>query len=365
MDLDIDIDIVNEEGKSEEENLKKQNEKQNYKENEKILIKINCLVSYHSHNKSVTSISWSKNEKFLLTSSISKEIFLWNPFEPRLLKKFNTYTDIVSSVKWINEELFVAGGIDKKMKIESIERGQICSESFSRIRSILISQGYHYIILIPASINDIVFYDYKNFKEVNRLTELDPIISANISQKDEGSQLIVNLSKVNASINLYEISNLKLKNKFYGHTQEQYSIECSFAGEYDEYIICGSEDACIYIWHISDSIPIRKIKGHTGSVNSCYLINLFNNDLIFSVSDDHTLRLWGNKGILIEYEDSTNLKKKNQKEIMEINGNNKIENKMRVFDVINPDNNNNIDISLGDDDGSEDESSHYYTEEDC
>ena len=119
--------------------------------------------------------------------------------------------------------------------------------------------------------NDIILYDHKNYREINTISELDPIISSNLSINDEGRFLITNISKVNASINLYDLRTCTMVNKFYGHTQEQYVIECSFAGDNDEFIICGSEDACIYIWHRSSSIAISVIRGHTGSINSCLL----------------------------------------------------------------------------------------------
>ena len=322
---------------------------------------ITCINSFLAHKKSVTSISWSKNEKNLLTSSISKEIFLWDPFEGVCQKKFYSHTDIVTTVKWINDDMFVSGSIDKKMRIESLEKGLICSETFSRIRRVLISEHYNCIIILPSSMNDIVFYDYKNFKEMNRLTEMDPIISANISKKDEGMHLIVNLSKVNASINLYEISNLKLINKFYGHSQEQYSIECGFAGELDEFIICGSEDASIYIWHISDSIPLRVIKGHTGSINSCNLFKLLDKNIIFSASDDHTIRIWADSIINVEYCDSSNSSKKNTSGL---NNTKQLHPNTTIFDVINTSNwgIHNNDISLNDD--SRSQSSELLIEED-
>jgi len=338
-------------------------------------LNIVCLNNFLSHKKSVTSISWSKNEKFLLSSSVNKEIFLWDPFQGNLIKKFSSHNDIVSSVKWLNNETFVSGSIDKKMRIESIEKGLICAETFSRIRKILISDFYNCIILLPSSLNDIVFYDYKQFREINRLTEMDPIISGNISKKDEGRHLIVNLSKVNASINLYEISNLKLINKFYGHFQEQYSIECTFGGDYDEFIICGSEDANIYIWHISDSIPIRVIKGHTGTINSCNMIKILDKNLIFSASDDHTLRIWGANNINVNFIDKTsnnNTKKKNTISCNRNSGNFSVNNAQNsyvatqnaIFDVVDMSNfrTNNNEISLNN--GSREESSDYYIEED-
>lgn len=329
---------------------------------------IKSLNSFLAHKKSVSCLSWSKNEKFLLTSSINKEIFLWDPFEGVVIKKFITHSDIVTSVKWINDETFVSGSIDKKMRIESIEKGLIFSETFARIRKILISELYNYIIILPASLNDIILYDCKNFREVNRLTELDPIISANISQKDQGRQLIVNFSKVNASINLYEISNLKLINKFYGHSQEQYQIECNFAGDFDEFIICGSEDASIFIWHVSDSIPIRVIKGHTGCINSCHLIKFFEKNLIFSASDDHTIRIWGPKDVTIEYIDDAASHKKNVDAYLNkrsLNYSNfSLNASNNIFDVIDMSNlgMNNNDISLNDE--SREEPSDYYSEDD-
>lgn len=304
-------------------------------------ITIKCLNNFLAHKKSVTSLSWSKNEKHLLTSSANKEIFLWNPFEGQIIKRFQAHSDIVSCVKWISNDTFVSGSIDKRMRLEHIEKGLICSETFFRIRKVLISEFYNCIIILPSSLNDVVFYDFKNFREINRLTELDPIISGNTSKKDDGRHLIVNLSKVNASINLYEIGNLKLINKFYGHAQEQYSIECCFAGEFDEFIICGSEDANIYIWQISDSIPIRVIKGHTGCINACNLIKVLDRNVIFSASDDHTIRIWGAKNINVEFIDASSTKSNSRKK-SGFQGKNVALNSNSVNGINNSGNNNNF-----------------------
>jgi WD40 repeat protein len=199
----------------------------------------------------------------------------------------------------------VCGGIDKKMAICNINNREICTEYFSRIRKVLVSEAFNCLIIIPASMDDIIFFDYKNNKEINRLTELDPIISSNLSINDHGRFLISNTSKVNANINLYDLSNLALINKYYGHSQEQFCIECSFAGNNDEFILCGSEDASIYIWHRTNSIPISVVKGHTGTVNNCILTFYMDKPLIFSVSDDFTMRLWTTSNAQILYKDLT------------------------------------------------------------
>ncbi len=273
-----------------------------------LTMKLECISYFLAHKKYLTSIQWSKNNKLLLSSSADKSIKLWEPFEGKCLKTFLLHSDIVSSVKWLNDEVFVSGGIDKKMIICTITNRVQCSELFSRIRKVLVSDALNCLVIIPASMNDIIFFDFKNYREIHRLNELDPIISSNLSLNDEGRYLITNISKVNANINLYDLTNFTLINKYYGHTQEQFCIECSFAGKNDEFIVCGSEDASIYIWHRSNSIPISVIKGHTGSVNNCILSFNLNRPIMFSVSDDFTLRLWTSQNIKITYEDLTAVK---------------------------------------------------------
>lgn len=295
-----------------------------FKSNE-LLIKF--LNSFSAHRKYITSMKWSNTENnLLLTSSADKQIKLWNAIEGKCLKTFLIHLDIVTSVVWLNNDTFISGSIDKKMLISyisnlnyltcnssnnsnisnpNISSKIICSETFLRVRALLLSSFLNCVIIIPASMNDIIFYNYKEFREVHRFSEQDPINSANLSKSDEGRFMITNVSIVNASINLYDLSTFSLINKYYGHSQDQYIIKCSFAGSKDEYIVCGSEDASIYLWHRSHSIPIQVIKGHTGSLNCVEWIINENTSVLFSVSDDHTIRVWTNESIEIKYEDNT------------------------------------------------------------
>jgi WD40 repeat protein len=266
---------------------------------------MNCKSSFLAHKKYVTAMDWSSDETCLLTASADKLIKLWNPFEGKCIKTFAVHTDIVTSLKWLSGDTFISGSIDKKLLICTTDNRVIGSENFFRIRKVLVSKALSCVIIIPSSMNDIVFYDYNNYKELNRLTELDPVISANISQSDNGKFLIVNSSKVNAYINLYDLTTYQLVGKYYGHTQEQYVIECCFGGINDEYIICGSEDCLIYIWERSNSIPVHVVKGHTGCINSCRLIYNDSTPYMVSVSDDFTIRLWHDSSTEVVYEDST------------------------------------------------------------
>ena len=274
----------------------------NYNDN---TLKIKCISSFQAHKKYITYLSWSSNDTMLLTSSNDKTIKIWNPFDGQLLKTIQSHTDIVScALFYQNDEKIISGGIDKKLISTVISSNKSTEiEQFSRIRQILLSESLKSIIIIPASLNDIVIYDYTINYIIGTIEEPDPIISSEISRTDKGRFLITNVSKVNANINLYNLQTKQLVNKYYGHRQEEYIIMCAFAGKNDEYIICGSEDASIFIWHRNSSIAIHEIKGHTGVVNACNLIYINNLEFVFSVSDDHTIRIWsGEEKIKFEYE---------------------------------------------------------------
>lgn len=312
----------------------------NYIPEEKKL-NIKCISCFEAHAKYITCIAWSQNEKYLVTSSNDKTVKLWNPFEGKLLQTFQYHTDIVSCAQFfLGDDKIISGGIDKKMVITSITTGKPTdTEQFSRIRQILVSESLKYIIIIPASLNDVTIYDYTTNSVVDSIEELDPIISAEISRYDKGKFLLTNVSKVNANINLYNIQTKELINKYYGHKQGEYIIQCAFGGRNDEYIICGSEEASIFIWHRKSSIPIHEIKGHTGVVNACCQVYFdgCEKGLVFSVSDDHTLRIWGDEKLKIQfnYENKAKTKTDDSKTNnyfiqSELNNNNEVSESMSI-----------------------------------
>ena len=151
----------------------------------------------------------------LLTSSNDKTIKIWNPFEGKLLETIQSHTDIVScALFYQNDEKIISGGIDKKL-ISTVLLSNKSTEidQFSCIRQILLSESLKSIIIIPASLNDIVIYDYTINSIIGTIEEPDLIISSEISRTDKGRFLITNVSNVNANINLYNLQTKQLVNK--------------------------------------------------------------------------------------------------------------------------------------------------------
>lgn len=70
---------------------------------------------------------------------------------------------------------------------------------------------------------------------------------------------------------------IQLKRKFFGHSQSSFLVKCSFGGINDDFILCGSENAYLYIWTKNNSLPVLSIKSHSGRVNSVIWPSFVNN----------------------------------------------------------------------------------------
>lgn len=58
-------------------------------------------------------------------------------------------------------------------------------------------------------------------------------------------------------------------------------------------------DNKVYVWHIKKELPIATLTGHSRTVN-CVSWNPVYHQMMASVSDDCTIRIWGPKSSLTE-----------------------------------------------------------------
>jgi WD40 repeat protein len=186
---------------------------------------------------------------------------------------------------------FLSGGIDKRILLIDINNNpHLEVGKFCRIKQVMYSEFSNLIIIIPGSISDIICYDLPKNKASFKIEVKEEVVYSNISKSDKGKYILINISKSYPKILLYNLEKTKTEDKYYGHTQKTMIIKCSFAGEKEQYIMSGSEDAKVYLWDRKVPGPPKySFAGHLGVVNC---VELLFNDVLLSVSDDKTLKIW-------------------------------------------------------------------------
>jgi len=263
-------------------------------------ISINLYLTFSSNDNSkkgeITSVCFSNDEKYLLVSLSTNAVKLFNILNGGKIKEYsNLHSSLITSCIFIpnSNSMFLSGSIDRKLLLVDINSDKIPFldiGKFVRIKQILFSESLNLIIVIPYSISDVMVYDFQKNKMSYRVELNEEIVYSNISKSDKGKYILINISKSFPKILLYNLKNTKTEDKYYGHSQNTMIIKCAFAGNKDQYIISGSEDGCVYLW--DRNIPGKNIycfQGHFGCVNT---VELVFDDIIFSGSDDKSLKIW-------------------------------------------------------------------------
>lgn len=267
-----------------------------------INIWLNLTFSGNEQNKKdeLTALCFSNDEKYILACLSSFKINIFDVLNGKKIKEFNDIhksqiTSIISLPNSNNK--FLTSSIDKKVLMIDIsndvnsytEVGKFC-----RIKQILFSEIFNYLIIISGSKDQIFCYNFSSNKIEHTIkTDSDNIVYANISKTDKGKYLVINVSKDKPTMLLYNLFEKKKEEEFIGHSQKLMIIKCCFGGDKDQYILGGSEDYTVYVWERKYAkLPKYRFKGHLGIVNGA---EMWNNDFIISVSDDKTIKIWFNK----------------------------------------------------------------------
>ena len=303
-----------------------------HKNKKKINLNLYLTFSSNESNKKgeITSLCFSNDEKQLLVSLSTNIIKIFNVANGETIKEYNNlYNSCITSCLYLpnSNNKFFSGGVDKRLLLIDINNIPFLEiGKFFRIKQILYSELYNLIIIVPGSINDIICYDLPKNKISFKIEIKEEIVYTNISKSDKGKYLLINISKLYPKILLYNLENTKTEDKYYGHIQRTMIIKCCFGGDKDQYIISGSEDAKVYFWERKyPGTPKYIFKGHLGMVNS---VELLFNDVLLSVSDDKTLKIWTPENEENEENDKNKkiIFKKNDKNAFKIIENDNFEN---------------------------------------
>ncbi|CAK9325347.1 unnamed protein product [Citrullus colocynthis] len=250
------------------------------------------------HQKPISLVSWSPDDSQLLTCGVEEAIRRWDVSSGKCLHVYERAGFGLVSCGWFPDGKSILAGInDKSICMWDLDGKELDSWKGQRILKIsdleITDDGKKIITICRETA--ILLLDRE--AKIDRWIEEDQVITSFRLSKDN-KFLLVNL--LNQEIHLWSlVGEPNLVSKYKGHKRTRFVIRSCFGGLEDAFIASGSEDSQVYIWHRRSGELIEALPGHSGSVN-CVSWNPTNPHMLASASDDHTIRIWGLKGLNVK-----------------------------------------------------------------
>mmetsp|Transcript_13663 Transcript_13663/g.36787 ORF Transcript_13663/g.36787 Transcript_13663/m.36787 type:complete len:732 (-) Transcript_13663:281-2476(-) len=265
------------------------------------------------HAEPCSILAWSPNDKYLLTAAGDCTVRLWAPPSAQVLRTFSRHASPVTGVGWLSDSWrFVTAGYDRRVCLWDAGGAEIQQwEVPSRIQDLTVMRNGTRVLVVNSDQN-LKIIDVLTRRELPALPEGDAVTSVCASKLRD--DVLVNIahqastSQLAPVIRLWDIAARRVAQRYLGHSQGRFVVRSCFGGQSEEFVISGSEDAKVYIWHRHYGSLLQVLLGHAATVNSvCWAIlprrvgsgsddGFYESDvaeLLISASDDHSLRVWG------------------------------------------------------------------------
>ncbi|TDL25023.1 WD40 repeat-like protein [Rickenella mellea] len=277
------------------------------------------------HPYPVGCLAWSLDDSILLTSS-EHIIKMWNPKTGLCVRELDAHTETVTSLVWLPDGSgFLSGSMDRKIILWDVDGKQRDTWGTTVIRvtdlavtpdfSRLVAVGIHHL---PSSANNsavtlqdggtpptgaatqasterrrdvenrLIIYDLATKQQEVSIRLEGELTSVKISQ--DSRYALVNHAP--DEVQLWDLDSARMARRFTGQRQGKHVIRSCFGGVDGNFIVSGSEDGNVYVWHRDTGALLEALPGHgEGSVNSAAW-NPKDERMFASCSDDCTIRIW-------------------------------------------------------------------------
>lgn len=250
-----------------------------------------ALHTLSGHITEVEYCDWSPDDARLLTcgARLDKTIIVWCTATGEQLRRLVHHEHSVTCLAWLpSGDHFLSASVDQKLVLWSSETyTPVHTWTPLRISSMATTVTGRLVAVCHE--HKIHVIDLATREELFCQAEISSVTSVCVSR--DGKEALVGL--LNGELHLWNIDKgLIPVRKFSGHTNGRYILRACFGGVGEDFVVCGSEDGRIHIWHRATGKLLDSIGAHVGSVNAVAWSPL-DHTLMASAGDDAEVRLWG------------------------------------------------------------------------
>ncbi|TQV99287.1 WD domain-containing protein [Cordyceps javanica] len=226
---------------------------------------ITCILA--DHEAGVGNISWSPDDTMLVTCSQDHFARLWDARSGTLIKKLASFDQPVSGCLWAaNSMSFVLGGLSRAHGLctFSVDTDEIQEwNKDHRVQDLALSPDGRWLVALDDQ-HTFHVYNAKT-REFMYSHELNTRPTS-VSISEDSKHMLLN--KRDGEAQLIEIETNTHKQKFLGHTGGEFLIRSSFGGANEGFVVSGSEDGNILIWHKNTGAAVERLQGHAPRCNA-------------------------------------------------------------------------------------------------
>ncbi|KAM0792248.1 hypothetical protein ACM66B_004942 [Microbotryomycetes sp. NB124-2] len=274
------------------------------------------------HADHISCLSWSPDDSILLTAAEAL-IKMWNTETGACIATLSEHKYQIGALSWLpNGQGFVSGGMDSRVFFWDLA-GNITGQLVdcpSRVIDMDVSADGTRLVAVgradttapsrgnsvqqsrtgtPSTQNGppiharhdkkISVFSLPDRKLLFESIQPNELTSVTIS--DDSRFAIV--SHAPSEILYIDLRDGTIVRRFQGHDQGRFVLQSCFGGALQNFVMSGSGDGQIFVWHRDTGRLLHQLSGHgSGSVNAVAWNKRHPGGMFASASDDRTVRIW-------------------------------------------------------------------------
>ncbi|KAL5604207.1 hypothetical protein BROUX41_002189 [Berkeleyomyces rouxiae] len=250
------------------------------------------------HDGGISNIGWSPDDTRLVTCSTDKTAKLVDVTSGITIRKLASFAEALSACAWAPDgQSFVVSSLDRNRGLATFNSAGEGTHEWRknhRVEDMFISSDGQYVV---AMSNQQHIYIYN--RETTHLVHDYSLSFKPLSISASTSPEVLLINSQSGEIHYVDLVSGRKLRTFSGYLASDCIIRANFGGADEAYVLSGSDDGKVYVWHRAMGIQVRSLglEAEAGEkalrVNSAYF-HPTDPTIIASCNDAGIIRIWTN-----------------------------------------------------------------------